>query len=210
MKHTLIEKISLFIEKHFKRIIVGFCMLILIVPILIWLCYSLIPSYIPTEFSADGLLSFFGGILGVGASILVALVALYQSKKANDATEELEIEKRRNQIKPYLQVELIKLSDNLFEITITNHSPNAALGVYLFEYPLFPAVTNRKNEKRKIVFSPNDNKNLYISDSWFEKCDDDVPKEIQLYFLDIDNNVLSQKFQRDEGNSYKPCEIDYN
>lgn len=208
-KQSLIEKISNFIEKHFRWIIIGISILIVITPIVIWLCYSIIKIDIPTEYTADGLLSFFGSLIAAATSLLVACVALYQSKRATDANEELEIEKRRTKIKPCLQVEIIDLDDEVFEIVITNHSSNAALGVYLFEYPLFPAVTIKKEERRKIVFSHQDNNYLHVSEVHFDSCEDGTPKELLLVYLDADNNVLVQKFQKDEGSSYNPCEVEY-
>lgn len=159
--------------------------------------------------TSDGILGFLGSLFCGITSIFVALIALYQSRKSIEAEEKLEDEKRRNKIRPFLQIELERIDEELLKIKTTNHTTNAALNVYLFEYPLFCAVTSSKPQAKAISFSHKKDNCLYVDKEWVKLCDDGLPKEVDLFFLDVDNNTLHQKFQRDGQNSYNPCEIDY-
>lgn len=209
MKKDYLQKFIKFFKKYKTIFFIVTVIISTVVSFYIGISFALVNKNLMKTFSSDSVLSFLGAIIGASASFAVAIIALYQSKKANELAEELEIDKRRAKIRPCLQVEIIALDGEIFEIVITNHSSNAALGVYLFEYPLFPAVTIKKEERRKIVFSHQDNNCLHVSEEHFDSCEDGTPKELLLVYLDADNNVLVQKFQKDESSSYNPCEVEY-
>ena len=168
MKKDYLQKFIKFLKKYRTIFFIVAVIISTVVSFYIGISFALVNTNLMTTFSSDSVLSFLGTIIGASASFAVAIIALYQSKKANELAEELEIDKRRNDIKPFLQVEVKKLDSEFFELTVINHSSNVALGVYLFEYPLYPAITNHKPQKRILSLTQNGNKGLYIAKDWFE------------------------------------------
>ena len=210
MKKSLIDMLSSFFEKHFKKVIAVLVISILVVPIIIWLCYSVFPTFIPTNFSADGLLNFFGTLVGSFSALLVGMVALYQGKKTIDITEELEIQKRRDEIRPYLQVQLCCIDRNLFEIIIVNHSTHPAIGVYIFENALFSAVSGSETKRKQLSFGEYNSTILAVDDYWYELNQNNYPKSINIVYFDVDNNIISQDFRYiGAGNPYEASNIQY-
>ena len=80
-------------------------------------------------------------------SLLVAIVALIQGKRAAEAEEDRAYEARRNEVRPSLQIEVKALGENLFALTIENHRDHAALDVYLFTEPFARVVRKGKHLK---------------------------------------------------------------
>lgn len=58
------------------------------------------------NFSADGLLCYIGALFTGLLSLLVAVIALVQSKRIAEIEEDRAIEARQNAIRPVLQVEV--------------------------------------------------------------------------------------------------------
>lgn len=131
------DKILQFVERHIKQIVILIALAAVCAPILVWLCYSVLPTFIYTEITADGMLSYLGTIIGGGVSLFVAIVALYQAGVIHRLGQEQADLKRRQDICPSLQISLSIIGEGYF-LDIQNHSTNPAIGIYLFEYSFLP------------------------------------------------------------------------
>ncbi|NCE97591.1 hypothetical protein [Emergencia sp. 1XD21-10] len=186
-----------FIEKHFTWIIV--------VIILISVGSPVIACWLGKEtLSTDGILSYVGSIITGIITLFVAGIALHQGKRA----ELVDKEKRKNEIKPNLRIEVKEIENETFEIDIENFGNHHTIGVYLYEYPFSSVIRSNDMTKRIISFSRKTGVDISIDESFYERGKDSLPKEIYLIYGDIDNNLISQEFKL-TSDGYEPMELQY-
>lgn len=181
----------------------------IVAPVVIWLCYSIIPIKIETEISADGMLGYCGSVISGTLSLFVAGIALYQSKKARDFEEEKSLKQRREQIKPCLQLIVEKADKSIFKLTIQNISSNSAIGVYLYEYLFLPIVKGNSKATKKFTVNGKSTVLLNIDEFYCEFSKTGYPKNINLIYADIDNNLISEDYTLNSDDAYIITNIEY-
>lgn len=127
-------------------------------------------------------------------SLLVAIVALIQGKRAAEAEEDRAYEARRNEVRPSLQIEVKSLGKNLFALTIENHCDHAALDVYLFTEPFARVVRKGKAFEKHFSVGYTEPNIFAVDKSECELTADGMPKKLWFCFGDVDNNVWEQEF----------------
>ena len=134
--------------------------------------------------------AIFSGLM----SLLVAIVALIQGKRAAEAEEDRAYEARRNEVRPSLQIEVKALGENLFALTIENHCDHAALDVYLFTEPFARVVRKGKTFEKHFSVGYTEPNIFAVDKSECELTADGMPKKLWFCFGDVDNNVWEQDF----------------
>ena len=196
-------KIIKIVEKYEKAILIALVAAVFLGPVIIWLFYSVIPTFLVTDISADGMLGYWGNMFSGCVSILVAVIALYQAGLIHRLEQEKSADERKQQICPKLQVAL-KKKGNYFDLFIGNNAPFRAVGVYLFEYNMAPTVAENKHVKKRVVFQDSaPNGYIAIDSGYYELDDNGYPKSLVFCFTDIDNNLIEQEFRLVEGNQYE-------
>lgn len=127
-------------------------------------------------------------------SLLVAIVALIQGKRAAEAEEDRAYEARRNEVRPSLQIEVKALGENLFALTIENHCDHAALDVYLFTEPFARVVRKGKTFEKHFSVGYTEPNIFAVDKSECELTAEGMPKKLWFCFGDVDNNVWEQDF----------------
>lgn len=200
-KYSVIGKIVIMVEKHYKAVVFIMLALIPAIQVLVHCIYSMLPTLIYTEISADGMLSYLGSMAGGLFAILAAILAIYQSRKEMDNADEQGEMQRRLDICPRLQVELIKDSDNdlLFELTIVNCGEKSALDIYLYTTRYKAYLFPHELYRRKVSFDRTIAE-YYIDDEDGKFNDEGYPECIFIWCRDIDNNLICHDFRLSNGN----------
>lgn len=199
------------VEKHYKKIIIMLLILIIIVPILVWLFYSFLDIPVYTDISADGMLGYLGSIIAAFASLLVAIVAVWQVKRTIDAEKQLASAERRKTICPSIQIEVKELleADGVFELTIHNTSNYAAEGIWLYEYAFLPFIKPNESKKKRFSLGTSAKGDLIVDESYCDITTDGYPEVITLIYSDIYKNTISQDFICTEAHIYEGKECEY-
>lgn len=145
-------------------------------------------------FTADGILAYFGAFISSFVAIVIAFISLLQSNKEMERQDEKEKENRLKDILPCLNVSVQKEGEDTFCITICNYSNSPAFNLHLFEYPLFPIVSHKKERTRKFRLDSKQSVDLCIESSYFEINRHGLPTSLQLLYNDKDGNLISQDF----------------
>lgn len=200
-KYSVIGKIVIMVEQHYKAVIMTMLVLIPAIQILVHCMYSVYPPLFDTEISADGMLSYLGSMAGGLFAVLAAILAIYQSRKEMDNAEEQSELQRRLDVCPRLQVELIKDSDNdlLFELTIVNCGEKSALDIYLYTTRYKAYLFPHELYRRKVSFD-REMAEYYIDDEGGKFNDAGYPEYILICCRDIDNNLICHDFRISNGN----------
>ena len=102
-----LERLTKFIEDHFRGVLTTALLVAVVVPLAVWLVHRAFQRSDSCGFfgvSADGFLSYAGAIFSGFMSLLVAMIALVQGKRAAEAEEERAYETRRNEVRPSLKI----------------------------------------------------------------------------------------------------------
>lgn len=145
-------------------------------------------------FSPEALLGYYGSIIGSAIALAVAIIAYKQSKQINESETALALHQRRKEICPSLQVSVARISDGVYRLEITNHSPYNAVGVYLYEYSLHPCIRGNDTMVKLITTDKQKTEYLYVHPTYVELNNANLPKEIALIYSDRDNNHISDVF----------------
>lgn len=172
----------------------------LIAPLVICFCCECI--------SGDGLLGYFGSLIGSAVAIVVAVMAYNQSKRSSEAEKDLAAQQRREEIAPSFQITVKPLKNNEYEVKIINHSNYNAIGVYLYEYSLHHYVAGGSEQVKVITTNKENTQYMYVDPAYMELNNSGLPKEINLTYGDIDNNLISDVFVC-RGNEYELDENEY-
>ena len=207
MRESFIEKIYKFIINKFIWILIILTLLIAATPFLLWGIFKICDT--TTDFfSLDGLLMWCGAIFGSISTVLVAFIALYQSKKSSEAEELLCDITRRRAVSPLLLLSIEKLEENNFKIEVKNKGENIAVGIYLFDNPLFAVLEKKQSKTAQFTVGAGYSK-IQISNETVKINKDGYPEKICLFYLDMDKNLISQDFQYDGSKDYNSGQLEY-
>ena len=209
MKKDLFERIALWTEKYFKLALCFFAVLVLIIPLLVWFFYNVIPIKVQTDISADGMLSYCGSVIAGLLTLFLTCIAFYQGKKNSEMEFEYMYESRKVQIKPSLLIKIIPQPDNVFEIIVENNGESAAINIYIGGMPLFPCIKGHDKRLGKFSIGKSETGTISLDERNFSFSENGYPKEIDLEFADIDNNYIVQVFYLIEDNCYQTKELYY-
>lgn len=159
-------------------------------------------------FSPEALLEYYGSIIGSAIALAVAIIAYKQSKQINESETALALHQRQQEICPSLQVSVASISDGVYCLEITNHSPYNAVGVYLYEYSLHPCIRGNDTMAKVITTDKQKTEYMYVHPTYVELNNANLPKEIALIYSDRDNNHISDVFVC-YGNEYELEEKEY-
>lgn len=196
-KTDALKQLMKFIENHFRGILIASLIVVIVVPLVVWLVHRIFQRNDTCGFfgvSADGFLAYIGAIFSGLMSLLVAMIALIQGKRAAEAEEDRAYEARRNEVRPSLQIEVKVLGENLFALTIENHCDHAALDVYLFTEPFARVVRKGKTFEKHFSVGYTEPNIFAVDKSECELTADGMPKKLWFCFGDVDNNVWEQEF----------------
>ena len=196
-KTDALKQLMKFIENHFRGILIASLIVVIVVPLVVWLVHRIFQRNDTCGFfgvSADGFLAYMGAIFSGLMSLLVAMIALIQGKRAAEAEEDRAYEARRNEVRPSLQIEVKSLGKNLFAQTIENHCDHAALDVYLFTEPFARVVRKGKTFEKHFSVGYTEPNIFAVDKSECELTADGMPKKLWFCFGDVDNNVWEQDF----------------
>lgn len=204
MRDKTIKRMAKWVKKHLLKIIVIMIVLLIAPPVLVWLCYNAENPIIITKITADGMLGYLGNILVGSASVVVAVVAVFQAAVFHDDEVERTIDARIDEIRPNLFLEIEKKNKG-FSVVISNGGKYRAIGVWLFASEFSPLIEADKRVKRRVGFcdEPADGY-LTVETDFYELSEDGYPKKICLYYKDIDHNLYEQIFRWQGGDSYDP------
>lgn len=196
-KTDALAQLMKFIENHFRGILMASLIVVVVVPLIVWLVHRIFQRNDSCGFfgvSADGFLAYIGAIISGLMSLLVAMVALIQGKRAAEAEEDRAYEARRNEVRPSLQIEVKSLGKNLFALTIENHCDHAALDVYLFTEPFARVVRKGRSFEKRFSVGYIEPSVFAVDKNECELTADGMPKKLWFCFGDVDNNVWEQDF----------------
>lgn len=196
-KTDTLERLTKFIEDHFRGVLTTALLVAVVVPLVVWLVHRAFQRSDSCSFfgvSADGFLAYAGAIFSGFMSLLVAMIALVQGKRAAEAEEERAYETRRNEVRPSLKIGVKPLGKNLFVLTIENHCDYAALDVYLFTEPFARVVCKNKIFEKQFSIGCVASNVFAVDETECGLTADGMPKMLWLCFGDIDNNVWEQEF----------------
>ncbi len=205
-----IEHLVRLVEEHLKCVLIALCLIIILIPLAIWLIHIFCVhnnSCGLFGISADGFLGYAGAVFTGLMSLFVAAIALVQGKRAAEAEAERESEKRRNAVRPSLQIWVEPVKESLFELTIKNNGDYAALDLYLFTEPFARVIGGCKEFKRRFsvgniaqnIFSVDESECALNEDGW--------PQNLYFAFGDIDNNIWGQTFHYNADGYFHSVEI---
>lgn len=204
MKKSVFEILFYAVERHFWAIMIISFILVFVVPFAIWLYYSKIVQCNCSVFSPDGLLSYWGSVIGSFIALIIAFIAIYQGKKSAEIEEEQHELQRLEEIKPTIHIELEK-NKKCLNLKAHNLSNYSAKMIYLFDVPLFSYIKANDSKNRKVLFDENTNDSdiLSVFSPAYELNEDGFPDKIELYVYDIDNNLITFIYRRcKENDSY--------
>lgn len=193
-KHDALTQLVQFVEKHFQGVIICAAIAVILLPGIVWCVFYFSSCGSWKVFSADGLLCYIGALFTGLLSLLVAVIALVQSKRIAEIEEDRAIEARQNAIRPVLQVEVKKIEDNFFDLTITNHGQFVAIGVYLFTNPFAPVIVAGEPFCRKFSIGGRSQTIFAVDESECAINSDGYPPKLWFCFSDVDNNFWQQEF----------------
>lgn len=202
-KHNALDQLVQFVEKHFRVILICTAIAIILLPGIVWCVFYSTSCGNWKVFSADGLLGYIGALFTGLLSLLVAVIALVQSKRITEIEEDRAIQARQYEIRPVLRVEVKKTENNLFDLTITNHGQFAAIGVYLFTNPFAPVIAAGNSFCRKFSIGVYSQTIFAVDESECTINSDGYPQKIWFCFADIDSNFWQQEFTYGE-DGYEP------
>lgn len=188
-------------HQHIFLIVIGIVAFILIVA-------PIVRHFVCGSFSGDGLLGYYGSIIGSAISLAVAYSAYIQSKQLAEAEEDRAREQRWAEIRPSLQIKVERIENDTYCLYITNNSKYNAINVFLYEYAFLPNVPANKTARKFFTESENISKYQYVDPYYFNGLCDDLPKTLWLTYSDIDNNQMQTEFTQ-RGGVYEPTTTDY-
>lgn len=174
-----------------------FALIIIIATILI--IAPIVRHFACGSFSGDGLLGYYGSIIGSAISLAVAYSAYVQSKQLAEAEADRAREQRWIEIRPSLQIEVERIENDTYCLYITNSSKYNAVNVFLYEYAFLPNVPANKTVKKFFTENENISKYQYVDPYYFGGLYDDLPKTLWLVYSDIDGNQMQSEFIRRGG-----------
>lgn len=193
-KHDALTQLIQFVEKHFRGVTICAAIAVILLPVIVWCMFYFSSCGSWKVFSADGLLGYIGALFTGLLSLLVAVIALVQSKRITEIEEDRAIEARQYEIRPVLQVEVKKTENNLFDLTITNHGQFVAMGVYLFTNPFTPVIAAGNSFCRKFSIGGRSQTIFAVDESECATNSDGYPQKLWFCFADVDNNFWQQEF----------------
>lgn len=205
----IINNIVKIIEKYYKTILIVAAMTVVLVPVLVWLFYSVLDIRIETDISADGMLAYIGTIFNSIISLFIIFLSIYESKKRTDLEEEKRIDIRRKEIHPDLYISINKLVANKYSLKISNCSDNSAVDVYVYEYRIFPVVKANSDVCKEIFLGGDNEKGIVIDESYFDLNDDEYPKAIVLGYYNTDHEMVTDTFRCIGDGLYQRRETEY-
>lgn len=176
-------------RQHIFLIVIGMVAFILIVA-------PIVRHFVCGSFSGDGLLGYYGSIIGSAISLAVAYSAYVQSKQLAEAEEDRAREQRWAEIRPSLQIKVERIENDKYRLYITNSSKYNAINVFLYEYAFLPNVPANKTVEKIFTESENTSKYQYVDPYYFDGLCDDLPKTLWLTYSDIDGNQMQSEFIR--------------
>ena len=108
-------------EQHTLRYIALLIVIAILIPVFVWLCYSVFPAVIETEITADGMLAYLGAIVGSIASLTLAAIAIRQNQLNQEIQEDAAIKKRQDDIRPEIYVK-VKENGDTYDLILKNNS----------------------------------------------------------------------------------------
>lgn len=189
----VVQKIIAWCIKHKLFALCMFLILLFIVPIVIFLFYDVFPQVIKTHITADGMLSYFGAVLGSIVALSIAIIGVYRDKKREEEAEDLRIVNRRRDINPNFYIDLQLKERDYFDLTITNCGKYIASDIYFIDRNVLPFIKNGQSKTIKICFDFT----VEVKDAYYFEYELDgyYPKDILLIYSDIDRNLVSEKFK---------------
>ena len=175
------KNIRRWFKKH--KLNISLFVLILLFPFVVALILK-IPFLMRIDLKISDCLVFYGASLGIFSTFLT-----YQYKKKK------EHEERQLEIKPIVSVQLQKNNENLFQITIYNHSKSRLSYLYLYDEFVSEEF---KNKQSLIVtyLNPSATSGYNITMDYDIMDIDGYPKYIQILCEDIDKNTWDLCFYK--------------
>ncbi len=208
-RESLLDKISGFVEKRFNLIVVLFLAFAILSPVLVWLFYSMIPCDVKTDITADGWMDYLGSFMGSISAVLVAVVAIYQGKCMFQMEKKSEDSNRKKEISPVLQVHVNLTESGSYELEVTNHGKYSAIGIYIFDTSIIHHVSPGETVRKRFSIDYEIKENVFVDETFVELNDNRYPKTIDLIYLDVDNNILSETFRGFEDGEYQSIKKEY-
>lgn len=191
--------ISDFIDKHLRCIVTIIIVAAISFPLLVTWLYGWKKPFIYTDISADALLTYLGSIFGWCIALITAALTIFQARKVQEMGIQAAEESRRTEIKPSITIIVEEGYDpDTFEFQFYNSSNYDAIGIYLFDTALFPLLKRQDNRHKYITFDESSNSSKAITVALACDCqiiENGLPKMIELYYFDIDHNLISESFR---------------
>lgn len=181
MLTILIKKIQLWFKK--RKLNICLFVLIFLFPFLVALIFK-IPFLTCIDLKISDCLIFYGASLGIFSTFLA-----YQHEKKKEHKE------RQSEIKPIVAVQLKKITENLFEITIYNHSKSRLFYLYLYDEFVSEEFINEQSLTITYL-NPKIKSDYNITMDYDIMDKDGYPKYIQILCEDIDKNTWDLCFYK--------------
>ena len=191
--------ISDFIDKHLQCIVTIIIVAAISFPLLVTWLYSWKNPIIHTGISADALLTYLGSIFGWCIALITAAITLFQARKVQEMGIDAAADSRRTEIKPSITIIVEEgCEPGTFDFYFYNSSNYDAIGIYFFDIALFPLLKQQDKRKKNIHFGENSISGKAIAVSLpddIQLSENGLPKEIVLFYFDIDHNLITEKYR---------------
>lgn len=210
--------------KKYKWWIIGILLLLLflIIYVLIYLCFKGNGFlYVGIDLEKKDWLSFFGSYLSFAGTILVSIIAIFQSHYFEVKTNRRDDEKRKKEIQPFFSVDITEIDTQLkgvadifsmsnvstlpkhknVTICIENVSEYPIRNVIIFDEYMYQILKPNERKYIQMVYydSPDAQRcgesQIKISNSVYERTDTWIPKWFTINYDDVDGNELYQVFK---------------
>ena len=178
---ALLRKVIRYIKK--QKSIILLVVIIFCFPFLIALTLK-IPFMSCIDLNISDCLLFYGTSLGIFSAFLT-----YQHEKKKADKD------RQAEVKPIVTVELKKITEELFQITIYNHSKSRLSYLYLYDQFISEEFV-RKQSFRVAYLNPKVESDYNITMDYDIIGKDGYPKYIQILCEDVDKNTWDLCFYK--------------
>lgn len=189
-------------EQHTLRYIALLIVIAILIPVFVWLCYSVFPAVIETEITADGMLTYLGAIVGSIASLTLAAVAIRQNQLNQEIQEDAAIKKRQDDIRPEIYVK-VKENGDSYDLILKNNSSHTASNIYLFDIAILGLLGPGSEKRVKFTFDETNGSGFFIDGIDMRRNEEGFPTYILLQCYDEDRNLLVVEYTvSDAGEGY--------
>ena len=210
-----------------KYITVVLCLIaaLIIAYVIIYLCFKgngILTAGINLE--KHDWLSFLGTYLSFAGSLIVSIIAIFQSSHYTQANKEENNTKRTKDIQPIFSIEIVEMDSMLagyaetislyhhsslprhknFTLKIENDGAYPVKNVIIFNKYLFQLMKCNDSHRLQVAYddSPDyshESKSLIrILQSEYERAENGLPKWFNINYEDVDGNVMFQSFELKE------------